>query len=250
MAADTSAQANSFNDHFTSIGEHINNELSVVKLSRPSRSHSWCPQNLSSSNCQHHRGEVGCSWDDQQGCRERRHHSQATENFSPSNSRYTDVCHQPVTKQWGGPLHAGRKLLLTLHRIHKSGPATPHPPKLQAQIGTARGLETIAERIVHQQLAVFLESNRLISPRQFGFTEGGSTEMALLPITETILKGMETQQLSLLTLLDLSKAFDCVPHLKLLTKFPHLGIPQHLFQNYLQGRTQSVRIGNSLFEPR
>ena len=72
--------------------------------------------------------------------------------------------------------------------------------------------------------------------------------MALLSITEPILRGMESHKFPFLCLLDLSKAFDCVPHRLLLDQLNRLGITDPWFHSYLEGRTQVVRLGNTLLD--
>ena len=106
----------------------------------------------------------------------------------------------------------------------------------------------MTERLVHQQLSTYLESNNLLTQSQYGFRSGRSSEMALLSVTEPILRGMEDHKFSLLCLLDLSKAFDWVPHHLLLDKLRRLGISDPWFQSYLTVVVviQVVRLGNTL----
>ena len=131
--------------------------------------------------------------------------------------------------------------------VHKSG--VKDEPRNFRPISLLPVVSKLAERIVHQQLVAYLESNELITPHQFGFRPGRSTEMALLTVTAPILLGMESRKLSLLSLLDLSKAFDCVPQGQLLDSLSSLGISHPWFWSYLHGRTQTVKIGNALSEP-
>ncbi len=57
---------------------------------------------------------------------------------------------------------------------------------------------------------------------------------------------MENREICLLTLCDLSKAFDSVSHNILLKKCAKLGIDSFWFKNYLCNRIQSVRMGNDM----
>ena len=131
--------------------------------------------------------------------------------------------------------------------VRKSG--AKDEPRNFRPISLLPVVSKFTERIVHQQLVAYLESNELITPHQFGFRTGRSTEMALLTVTEPTLLSMESRKLSLLSLLDLSKAFDCVPHGQLLDSLSSLGILHPWFRSYLHGRTQTVKIGNALSEP-
>ena len=70
--------------------------------------------------------------------------------------------------------------------------------------------------------------------------------------TDLILEAMDKKKMSALILLDLSKAFDCVIHQRLLQKLSAVGAsPASVswFQSYLTGRTQSVRIDSVLSDP-
>lgn len=67
---------------------------------------------------------------------------------------------------------------------------------------------------------------------------------ALTKITNDIYANMDNKTISLLTLCDLSKAFDSVNHEILLSKMFNKGIL--FFKDYLTDRTQPVRIGDNL----
>ena len=68
------------------------------------------------------------------------------------------------------------------------------------------------------------------------------TEQALVIVTEQIYKSIDKGKLSLLVLLDLSKAFDSVNHDLLLNKLVQFNIDSTLFASYLHDRTHSVKI--------
>ena len=80
---------------------------------------------------------------------------------------------------------------------------------------------------------------------QYGFRPGRSCESALLKAQDIILDSLHKQQVSLLLLIDFSKAFDMVDHNILLDKLKHYGIRGTVlkwFQSYLSDRTQFVTI--------
>ena len=103
-------------------------------------------------------------------------------------------------------------------------------------------LSKILEKIVANQLMLFLESNKLLSESQHGFRKNLSTETALMKVNEVIYNNIDNQKISLLLLLDLSKAFDSVSHEILLEKCNDLNIDQFWFENYLSDRVQSVKL--------
>ncbi len=69
-------------------------------------------------------------------------------------------------------------------------------------------LSKIVEKIVSNQLLDFLLKHNLLSNSQHGFSPNLSTETALQKITHTIYSNMDRKMISLLSLCDLSKAFD------------------------------------------
>ncbi|MEL6988474.1 MAG: reverse transcriptase family protein [Bacteroidota bacterium] len=110
-------------------------------------------------------------------------------------------------------------------------------------------LSKILEKVIANQLTDFLESNRLLANNQHGFRPCLSTETALLTITNKIYENIENKKVSLLLLLDLSKAFDSVNHQILLEKLSKLHIDSFWFKNYLTNRFQSVRLGSIISSP-
>ena len=77
-----------------------------------------------------------------------------------------------------------------------------------------------------------------------------STATALLSMTDPILLGMDHAEVTLLTLIDLSRCFDVVDHATLLISLEQLQISTGWIRSYLAGHTQRVRVGNGLSEPR
>ena len=109
-------------------------------------------------------------------------------------------------------------------------------------------LSKILERIIADQLMIYLESNKLLSNTQHGFRPKLSTETALLKVSDAIYSNIENKKISLLLLLDLSKAFDSVNHNILLNKCINLNIDTNWLKSYLNNRYQLVRSGNNLSE--
>ena len=107
-------------------------------------------------------------------------------------------------------------------------------------------LSKILEKIIATQLMSYLESNNLLSENQHGFRPKLSTETALMQVTDRIYDNIDRNKISLLLLLDLSKAFDSVSHKILINKCIEFKIDPSWFQSYLSNRQQSVRIGSSL----
>ncbi len=91
-------------------------------------------------------------------------------------------------------------------------------------------ISKILEKIVANQLLHYLQS----------------TETAFTVITDIIYSNMDNKSISLLTVCDLSKAFDSVSHSILLSKCTHLNIDSFWFKDYVSNRSQSVRLNNTV----
>ncbi len=102
------------------------------------------------------------------------------------------------------------------------------------------------KKILSKQLTQFLEINKLISNSQHGFRPRLSTETALTTVTDAIYDALDNRKISLLSLCDLSKAFDSVKHSFLFAKCLKLKIDSFWFSSYLMDRTQSVKINNTI----
>ena len=110
-------------------------------------------------------------------------------------------------------------------------------------------LSKVLERLVHEQMASFVESRGLLDEFQSGFRPGYSTETAMIKLTDDIRLGRDRRLLTALVLFDFSKAFDSVCHLKLLQKLDNLGFSPRVLKwvaSYLGGRSQAVRSSGSL----
>ena len=92
----------------------------------------------------------------------------------------------------------------------------------------------------------YLKDNTLLPDLQSGFRAHHSTETAVLKVMSDILLALDSGNLALLTLLDLSAAFDSVDHVTLLSRLhKSYGLDDVVlswFSSYLTGRTQYVRM--------
>ncbi len=105
------------------------------------------------------------------------------------------------------------------------------------------------ERVVFNQVSLFLSQNNILDTKQSGFRSGHSTETALLSVTEALRIAKADSKSSVLSLLDLSAAFDTVNHQILLSTLLSLdipGIPLRWFESYLTGRSFKVAWGGEV----
>ena len=90
-----------------------------------------------------------------------------------------------------------------------------------------------------------------ISDKQFGFVRNRSTLQQLLLYSDFLSNAYDDRQQMDSIYLDIRKAFDTVPHARLLSKIWTTGITGNLwvfFKAYLSGRQQCVVIDNHLSE--
>ena len=107
-------------------------------------------------------------------------------------------------------------------------------------------LSKVLERVVSDQLCAYLAENQLLSDTQHGFRSQLSTQTALSKVLEILYRNIDNNEISLLALCDLSKAFDSVSHQILLNKMLMLKIDVFWFESYLCDRFQSVRLDNHI----
>ena len=107
-------------------------------------------------------------------------------------------------------------------------------------------LSKVTERAVFAQTHQHMMSNSLYPSLQSAYRQNHSTEMALLKVRSGILMKMNSQNVVLLVLLDLSAAFDTVDHKILLSRlhstFGITGKPLDWFASYLTDWQESAYI--------
>lgn len=105
------------------------------------------------------------------------------------------------------------------------------------------------ERLILNKLKSFLYKGNLIPPQQHGFVEKRSTITNLLYCLDKWSQYFDNHDPLDIFYLDFERAFDKVPHRRLLLKLKHFGIQGALLkwiESYLTGRTFQVKVGNSL----
>ena len=139
----------------------------------------------------------------------------------------------------------------TITPIHKNGDR--HKESNYRPISITSVLCRTLEKIIRKHLVKHMQDNELLSPDQHGFTEKRSCESNLLQTVEDIItemdKGMPIDEIYL----DLAKAFDKVPHRRLLYKLKHMGINTSILtwiESFLTNRQQRVQIKGNVSTPR
>ena len=103
----------------------------------------------------------------------------------------------------------------------------------------------IFEKIIYSRMFKFLESNKLIYTRQFGFRANHSTNHALVSMTESIKSFLDNGDFGASIFIDLEKAFDTVNHQILCNKLNYYGFWgkfNYLLKSFLSNRKHFVSI--------
>ena len=104
----------------------------------------------------------------------------------------------------------------------------------------------VFERILANQFEDFYENT--LSDHISAYRKNYSCETSLLKLTEDWRQSLDNKEIVTVISLDLSKAFDCIPHNLLLAKLRAYGVSEHsvsLLKSYLFSRKQRVKIGDT-----
>ncbi|CAH8482514.1 unnamed protein product [Dicrocoelium dendriticum] len=134
---------------------------------------------------------------------------------------------------------------------HKSGSKTDI--RNYRPISHTAILSRMLERIVKEHLVSFLISHKLLSPSQHGFLKSRSCVTCQVDFLNHLTEAIDSGLQCIVIFLDMQKAFDRVPHKKLLCKLSKYGVTNPLYswiQSYLVGRSQVVDINGYISSPR
>lgn len=101
----------------------------------------------------------------------------------------------------------------------------------------------ILEHIVVSNMMKHFDKNNILSDCQHGFRPKRSCETQLISLTEELHQNLENKEQVDMVVLDFSKAFDKVPHKRLLSKLWNYGVRGNThgwIQSFLVDRTQRV----------
>ena len=109
----------------------------------------------------------------------------------------------------------------------------------------------ILEKLIRNQIVEYMQSENLLSDLQFGFIKGRSTSLQLLNIMNDWTCAIENSNSSDCIYLDYQKAFDTVPHKRLISKLYAYNIDEKIInwiKYYLSERKQYVEINGQKSE--
>ena len=106
----------------------------------------------------------------------------------------------------------------------------------------------VMEKIVRQWILDHMHRNNFLSQQQYGFLSGRSTTLQLLHVLDKWTASLDQGKALDVVYIDFMKAFDSVPHQRLLAKLENYGITGPVLQwikSFLLGRTQRVGVNGT-----
>ena len=103
----------------------------------------------------------------------------------------------------------------------------------------------VMERLVRDHIIEYMSANKLFTKRQYGFMSGRSTSLQLIRVLEEWTEALDRGQQVHCIYMDYQKAFDTVPHKRLLSKIKSYGVGDELnkwIQDFLTDREQYVDV--------
>ncbi len=131
--------------------------------------------------------------------------------------------------------------------IYKKG--CKHNPGNYRPVSLTSVLCKLMETILRDVIMKHMEDNQLLSPSQHGFRSGRSTVTQLLESLESWTSLLDKGRNIDIVYCDFQKAFDSVPHMRLLKKIENYGIRGQILKwikSFLLDRRQKVRVNNAL----
>ena len=130
--------------------------------------------------------------------------------------------------------------------IYKSG--DKHNATNYRPISLISNIGKVFEKIIYNRIYEFIKKHNLITDQQFRFMKKIGTKDALNYITNILHNNLDHSKPTLITYLDLVKAFDTVDHEILLDKLYCIGMRGQaldLLSSYLNDRYQRVKINDN-----
>ena len=134
--------------------------------------------------------------------------------------------------------------------IYKKGKKTV--PQNYRPVSLTYILCKIMESIIRDHVIDHMTTNKLFGNKRFGFISGCSTTLQLLHVLTILCEILDEGGTIDVIYCDFMKAFDKVPHGRLLFEIERYGITQNVhgwIKSFLTGRTQCVSINNICSEP-
>ena len=108
-------------------------------------------------------------------------------------------------------------------------------------------LSKVLEKLINHQLIKHLNQNNILPACQSAYRAGHGCTTALAGVTDDIFRASDNGFITVLVLLDFTKAFDTVNHALLIQILRHYGLDESalaFFREYLSDRKQYVKLSN------
>ena len=118
-----------------------------------------------------------------------------------------------------------------------------HHPRNYQPVSLTCLVVKVLERLIHRQVVRFLNDNKKINVAQYGFRKAHSCQTQLLETIHQRAENLDRGTSTHAVFLDFGKAFESVPHERLLLKLDHVGVRGELFRwikAFLSNRQQRV----------
>lgn len=138
-------------------------------------------------------------------------------------------------------------IIIPVHKNNEKDLLTNYRP-----ISLISNIAKIFEKSLKVRLVNFIESNNILSSEQYGFRQGKGTEDAIYKFTTEITEALDNNKKVTSVFLDLAKAFDTVPHDRLLEKMYRIGFRGKVLEvlsSYIKNRKQTVKLQSELSKP-
>ena len=158
----------------------------------------------------------------------------------------TQIC-KPLTSIFNRSIkekslpNSWKKAIIT--PIHKKG--SKSIPDNYRPVSLTSVICKILEKLIRDQIMLYMKTYNLITDKQYGFMGGRSTVLQLLKILDDWTDSMDNGKSTEVIYMDFKKAFDSVPHRRLIYKIECLGIKDPILswlRAFLENRRQAVRI--------
>ena len=163
--------------------------------------------------------------------------------IASGDHKFTQVLAKIITSSFEQGIFPQSLKLARVVPIHKAG--SKADVSNYRPISLLTSFSKIYEKLMHNRLMDFMNVNNSLHEMQYGFRAGRSCEHALLKAQSVLLDSLNKNKVSLLLLIDFSKAFDLVDHSILVKKLQHYGIrgvALDWLKSYLNNREQFVSV--------
>ena len=130
--------------------------------------------------------------------------------------------------------------------LRKAGKTDYYSPSAYRPISLTCVMCKLMERIILERMVAYIEGNRLIDATQEGFRKNHSTTTALLRLSQAIIDGFNSGEMTIAWFVDLEKAYDSVWREGLMVLLHRLGITGKIWKwinNFLSDRKAKCILG-------